>query len=126
MLTVSLRGLDVRDDEGKRIPYWIDYTCLEVDGELVFAEPDSQVAWHDRPYRYKREVRDGEEVSISLAWRPFNDGERLRDRNSELFVKNEELRARNEELTAIRNSRSFKIGRAVTWLPRKVRDFFKQ
>ena len=65
--------------------------------------------------------------------RSDSEVERLRDRNSELLVKNEELRARNEELrarneelTAIKNSRSFRIGRAITWLPRKVRDLFKR
>ena len=76
-LDVALRCIYMQDADGKHIPMWIEFTRMEVDGEPVFAEPDSQVAWHDRPYHYRREVRDGEEVSIFLAWRPFNDGERL-------------------------------------------------
>ena len=53
----------------------------------MFTKEDSKVAWHDRPYVYRKKVHDGEEVSISLLWRPFNDGGRLyrlEDENAKL------------------------------------------
>lgn len=125
-LTIALRCLDVRDGTGERVPFWIDYTFMEVDGEPVVSEPESQVAWHDRPYRYQREVRDGEELAVSISWRPFNDGERLH----RLEEENARLRAgsmgmgASEEVQALRSSATWKAGRFVTWLPRKVRELF--
>ena len=92
-LDVVLRCIYMQDADGKHIPMWIEFTRMEVDGEQIFAGPDSQVVWHDRPYHYRREVRDGEEVLIFLAWRPFNDGERLRRAEKEVG----QLRARAGE-----------------------------
>ena len=125
-LTIALRCLDVRDGTGERVPFWIDYTFMEVDGEPVVSEPESQVAWHDRPYRYQREVRDGEELVVSISWRPFNDGERLHrleEENARLRAGSLEIGA-SEEVQALRSSATWKAGRFVTWLPRKVRELF--
>ena len=101
ILNVALSCLYMKDADGKNIPMWIEFTRMEVDGEPVFSEADSQVAWHDRPFRYKRKVRDGEEVSISLAWRPFNDGGRLwkiMDQNTKLETQMRELKEENARL----------------------------
>ena len=44
---------------------------------------------------------------------------------SERDVALSELDAANSEIQAIRNSISFKVGRGLTLIPRKIRDFIK-
>lgn len=70
LLKIVLRGMDVRDKDKKRIPIWIDYTSLQINGETVFSEEKS--VWHDRPYATQRKVKDGDEIFLSVTWRPHN------------------------------------------------------
>lgn len=67
---LDLRGIDIRDpeDKSKRIPYWIDYTKLNVNGEVIFDEITP--VWHDKPFRYNIDAKDGEEIIISVEWQP--------------------------------------------------------
>lgn len=67
---LDLRGIDIRDpeDKSKRIPYWIDYTKLNVNGEVIFDELEP--VWHDKPFRYNIDAKDGEEIIISVEWQP--------------------------------------------------------
>lgn len=65
-LRISLRGQDVKDGSGKRVPFWIDYTTFEVNGASIISGTVS--AWHDRPFVYKREVKNGELVALSFSW----------------------------------------------------------
>jgi len=69
-IRLFLLGLDVRDpkDNSKRIPYWIDYTKLTVNGKVIF---DSITpAWHNKLYRYNMDVKAGEEIKIQVEWLP--------------------------------------------------------
>ena len=65
-----LLGLDIRkpDDKSKRIPYWIDYTKLTVNGRVLFDKLTP--VWHDKPYRYNLDVKDGDEITVSVEWQP--------------------------------------------------------
>ena len=67
---VSLRGIDFRDpeDKSKRIPYWIDYTKLTVNGKTMF--DNITPAWHDKPYRYSMNVKADEEITLEVEWLP--------------------------------------------------------
>ena len=69
-LRLSLLGLDVRRPENndKRIPYWIDYTKLTVNGETIFDELTP--AWHDKSYRHTMDVKSSEKISIEVEWLP--------------------------------------------------------
>ena len=69
-ITLYLRGMYIRDpvEESVRVPYWIDYTSLHVNGNAVFSSP--QPAWHDKPYRHSFDVSEGEEVSVRITWLP--------------------------------------------------------
>ncbi|MBQ6296635.1 MAG: alpha-1,2-fucosyltransferase [Selenomonadaceae bacterium] len=69
-LRIYLKGLDVRDekDESKRIPYWIDYTKLTVNGKVIFDKLTP--AWHDEFYRYNMDAKAGEEIKIQVEWLP--------------------------------------------------------
>jgi len=69
---LSLLGLDVRtpEDYSKRIPYWIDYTKLIVNGQKIFNTVTP--AWHDKPYRYNINAKADEEIKIQIEWLPHN------------------------------------------------------
>lgn len=55
--------------------------------------------------------------------------ERLKEKNTRLKEKNERLREKNDRLNAkiegLKQSASYRIGRYVTWLPRKARRYSK-
>lgn len=69
-IQLRLMGLDIRDskDKSKRIPYWIDYTKLIVNGNVIL--DTLTPAWHDKPYAYKTEAKVGEEIKIQVEWLP--------------------------------------------------------
>ena len=66
--TAALRGADVRGSDGKRIPKWVTYTGLTLNGETVFE--GEQRVWHDQPYRYTKTVEAGDAVTLELRWNP--------------------------------------------------------
>lgn len=67
---LQLRGLDISDpeDRTKRIPFWIDYTKLTVNGETIFDTVTP--AWHGKPYNYKIDAKADEEIKIQVEWLP--------------------------------------------------------
>ena len=156
-LQIALRGKDLRGAHGERVPRWVEYMSFEVDGERMFDGVVS--AWHDRPYKTKRPVEDGQIVRISLSWHA--QGQRLGSpdagrnmRCDELAEENRELRElaraleeqktlaarqaaeleaqkaeaarQRAEIEHLRSSTTWKAGRAVTWLPRKIKHAVKK
>ena len=69
-IRLFLRGMDIRKpkDRSKRIPHWIDYTKLIVNGNLIFDELTP--AWHNKPYRHVMDVKADEEITIQVEWLP--------------------------------------------------------
>lgn len=65
-----LRGVDVHSPENKskRVPYWIDYSKLIVNGKNIFNK--IMPAWHDKPYYYNLDVTAGDEITIVTKWQP--------------------------------------------------------
>ncbi len=72
-IDLALRGLDVPDpkDNSKRIPYWIDYTKLTVNGKLIIDKITP--AWHDKAYRHNIDAKANEEIKIQVEWLPHRD-----------------------------------------------------
>ncbi|MBR4903147.1 MAG: glycosyltransferase [Selenomonadaceae bacterium] len=65
-----LKGIDMRDskDKSKRVPYWVDYKKFTVNDKVIF---DKLIpAWHDKPFRYKLNVKADEEIKIEVEWLP--------------------------------------------------------
>ncbi len=65
-LTFSLKGRDVRRNEGSRIPFWIDYQKLTINGETCFDA--LRPAWHDAPITVKRKVSKGDTLHFETTW----------------------------------------------------------
>jgi hypothetical protein len=70
-IKIMLRGVDSRDKEGKRIPFWIDYTELRYNNMVIFNEP--REAWHDKPLCYSYPVLVGELIRLHIEWAPHID-----------------------------------------------------
>ena len=64
------RGMWVTKPENKLkpIPYWVDYTKLTINDNLIF--DTLTPAWHNKPYFHKMTVKAGEEVKIQVEWLP--------------------------------------------------------
>ena len=90
-IRLNLMGTDVRDpkDNSKRIPCWIDYTKLAINGKTIFNNVIP--AWHDKPYNYNLDVKAGDEIKIQVEWLPH--------RNASLNSTVNKLRETTEDLT---------------------------
>lgn len=138
-LTIWLRGMDCRKEDNTRFPVWINYTCLLINDEYVLDKPT--LIWHDRPFVYKLHVKDKQSIKIHAEWQSSQDMieiERetyLHERETYL-KKNSEMeqeilkiqrncKIKDQELKDLKQSRSYRIGRMITFIPRKLRDVFK-
>lgn len=65
-LLLRLQGIDRRSPGGDRLPLWVDYTGLKVNGEEVFRE--RRPLWHDKSYSFTRQVIDGEKIRVEISW----------------------------------------------------------
>ena len=65
-LEIALRGVDCRDKNNNRVPIWIDFKKLNVNGEDIFT--GSHIVCHDRPFKHRFDVADGEIVTLNVAW----------------------------------------------------------
>ena len=54
------------EDKSKRLPYWINYSILTVNDKKIFDKFTS--VWHDKPYVYGMNVKEGEEIKIQTEW----------------------------------------------------------
>jgi hypothetical protein len=72
-LSISLKGVDFKDENKNRIPMRVDITKLEVNGRSVL---DSRTTvWHDKPYEFRKEVEDGEIVTFLAEWCESSGGQ---------------------------------------------------
>ena len=67
-LTINLRGADFRGADGKRVPVWINYKKLTVDGKVIFSAV--KPTCHDRPQKFTMKVKDGQTVDVKVEWVP--------------------------------------------------------
>ena len=55
-------------DNPKRIPYWIDYTLLTINGETIIDKLTP--VWHDKPFFYTINAKADEEFIVQVEWLP--------------------------------------------------------
>ena len=69
-LKINLKGIDARDNEGRRLPAWIDFTSFKINNqeELSCVTP----VWHDQPIQKTFRVKDGQVLDITVEWLPHN------------------------------------------------------
>ena len=74
-INLNIRAASIRSpkDKTKRIPYWIDYKSLIVNGETVF--DTLTPAWNEKPFRHKIDAKANEEITIEVEWLPHRSEE---------------------------------------------------
>ena len=65
-LSVNFRAVDYRDRKGNRIPIIIVYNSIVIDGKTLVSA--GRITWHDDPYTYQTDVKDGQLISVKLKW----------------------------------------------------------
>ena len=61
--SIDLKGKDYKK-HGKRTPVYVGYSDFVVDGHSV--KDSTEVVWHDKPYRHKKKVDNGQIVEFSV------------------------------------------------------------
>ena len=69
-LSVSLRSIYFKGLDNKIFPIYLDFTNFSINDKVIFN--NSEVVWHNKPYRYSKKVKDGEIVKLHIEWLPFN------------------------------------------------------
>ena len=65
-LRLSLRGENLTGPDGKRIPVRVEYLSFAAGREKIFSNP--RIIWHDRPFKFEKEVKDGQIVTFRVQW----------------------------------------------------------
>lgn len=75
-LDVYFRGIDIRDPDNHtmRVPYWIDYKSIKVDGNELLT--NTSPAWHDQVLPLTGNIIDGTIVNIHVEWEQHQDTRR--------------------------------------------------
>ena len=73
VIKLSLRGKWEKDKAGNRIPRWVRYTSVKINGEEILDEPKS--VWHDKPFVYQLLAEKGDTYEVVAKWQK-TDGEK--------------------------------------------------
>ena len=65
-MNIILRGPDVHDKSGKRIPSYVEFNKVSMNNEDIIN--GDVLVWHDEPYTFKKDVDDGEHIEIHVEW----------------------------------------------------------
>lgn len=68
-LVILLRGKEVKDEYGKRLPVYIQYTSFKINNMNITQK--KFVASHDKPFKFEKKVKNGEELKIEIEWEPM-------------------------------------------------------
>ena len=140
--------MDCHDNDGQRYPVWICVTNLRVDGKEVFNNP--HLVCHDKPFEFNLKVTNGQLVRIYMEWQSAVDilakeresnlkyieevqqkainvektvaetEKKLRETQQKVTQLEREKTIAEKELKNVKNGWSFKIGRILTYIPRKI------
>ena len=121
-LNVWLRAMYVCYADNSVIPVQIDYKKLAVDGEVIF--DTIHTISHDKPFEYSKKVSDGKTVIIEAEWIPYD----IRKERNPICEQQELIQSLRNANNDLKKSTSWKVGRLVTWLPRKIKAalFYKK
>ena len=98
-LKIDFRAIDFKDVDNNRIPIYIDYKEIIIDGESIIN--GSTVLWHDKPLSYEKQVKDKQIVNIKFKWDALNKNSNCQ--NILIHSKDEEIKKLKEELRELNN-----------------------
>ena len=74
-LDIYLRGIDKRNYQGNRIPYWVDYKKLTFNKKVLFK--GLKPVWHDLPMVFTVAVKSEEIISLHIEWTIHKDNRKI-------------------------------------------------
>ena len=93
-LKITLRSRNIHDEDGNRIPVLIDYYNLKINDEVILNEITT--VWHDKPYRYSKDVVKSEVVNIHIEWLPLDVS--INNIFGTLMSENKKLKSENKKI----------------------------
>lgn len=100
-LKIDFRSMDFKDSNNNRIPIYIDYREIKIDGKSIIN--DSTVLWHDNKLEYSKDVKDGQIVDIKLKWKPLNDNSDCKNILIDSVDENKEIKKLKKEIESLTN-----------------------
>ena len=100
-LEIKFRAKDFKDRNNNKIPIYIDYRKIEVDGESIIN--GSTVLSHNNPLSYEKQVNDGQIVNIKFKWEPLNRNSNCQNMLNNSMDSNEEIKRLKKELEKLNN-----------------------
>lgn len=100
-LKIDFRAIDFRDRDDNRVPIYIDYHKIEIDGKSIIN--GSTVQCHDSPLRYEKYVKDGQIVNIRLNWNSINKNSNFQNILSNPKIINGEIKKLKIEIENLNN-----------------------
>lgn len=70
-LVVTLRGKDFKNTTPKRVPIYINYTKLEINGSVLFDE--NKLIWHNKPYTFEKLCKNDEIFKVKIEAKTIFD-----------------------------------------------------
>lgn len=65
-LTIGFRGIDYRDKYRNRIPIYVKFTEIFINGVKI--NNDEKIVFHDNPVIFRKKVDDNEIITIHASW----------------------------------------------------------
>lgn len=81
-LKISLKSMDLKNENGERINQFIEYTSFKINNEEFIMNP--RLCAHNKPYPIQKSVHDSEILDIHLEWTTYdrtNDFSYTSDKN---------------------------------------------
>ena len=98
-LNINFKALDFKDKNNNRVPIYIDYKEIKIDGNSIIN--GSTVLWHDNPLYYEKEVKDGQIVNIQLKWEPLNRNSNFQNILIDSKNKDDEIKKLKKEINML-------------------------
>ena len=95
-LKIKFRAKDFKDRNYNRIPVYIAYKKIEIDGKSIIR--GNTVSCHDNSLYYEKQVKDGQIVNIKLEWEPLNENSKYHNILINSITNDEEIKRLKKEL----------------------------
>ena len=105
MLELRLRGILVKDKNGKIFPAYIDCKNLKINNKNIL--DTNTLVCCDEYYKFEKEVKDGEILNIHIEWLPFNESSIYSTAKIDSMA--EKLNLKNKELEMLQNKAETEI-----------------
>ena len=74
LLKITLRGPDVRDDDGNRVNSYVDFKTLKINGKNIIK--DSEIVCCYDPFIFEKKVANGEIIKMHVEWKLYSSSSR--------------------------------------------------